>query len=106
MGDVLGAGRKYLRGLRSIRFVGVPETSYYPALSDLLNEIGKTLKPRVLCVIHTRNRGAGLPDGALFTAYQLQRGELPDWALGTSPSRGVIEAKPFDADVLTVAWGD
>lgn len=30
-----------------------PETSYYPALSNLLNEVGKasSLKPRVRCVL-------------------------------------------------------
>lgn len=33
---------KYLRELRSIRGSGswVPETSYYPALRDLMNEVG------------------------------------------------------------------
>ncbi len=38
----------YLKELRDIRGTGaaVAETSFYPALSNLLNEIGKTLKPR------------------------------------------------------------
>ena len=44
----------YLRELHEIRSSGsaVKETSYYPALSNLLNGIGKTLKPRVRCVIN------------------------------------------------------
>ena len=44
---------------------GTGETSYYPALATLLNEIGKTLAPKVSCVIQLQNRGAGLPDGAI-----------------------------------------
>jgi hypothetical protein len=58
----------YLRELHEIRSSGsaVKETSYYPALSNLLNGIGKTLKPRVRCVINIKNRGAGLPDGGFF----------------------------------------
>jgi len=38
----------YLREVRDIRGTGaaVPETSYYPALRDLLNAVGATLKPR------------------------------------------------------------
>ena len=37
----------YLAELKAIRSTGagVPETSYYPALSNLFNEIGKVLKP-------------------------------------------------------------
>ena len=65
----------YLKDLRDIRSTGaaVAETSFYPALSNLFNEIGKTLKPKVRCVINLANRGAGLPDGGLFTADQFQK---------------------------------
>ncbi len=57
---------EYLRELRDIRSTGagVKETSYYPALSNLLNEIGKALKPRVRCILQLANRGSGSPDGA------------------------------------------
>ena len=42
----------YIRDLRDIRSSGqaVKETSFYGALERLLNEIGKTLKPKVRCV--------------------------------------------------------
>ena len=50
--------------------VGVKETSYYPALANLFNALGKTLKPRVRCIVHPHSIGAGLPDGALITADQ------------------------------------
>jgi hypothetical protein len=67
----------YLRELRDIRSTGagVEETSCYTPLANLLNEIGKSLKPRVRCVINLQNRGAGLPDGGFFTPDQFQRGK-------------------------------
>ena len=84
---------EYLRELHEIRSSGsaLKETSYYPALSNLLHAVG--LKPRVRCVINIRNRGAGIPDGGLFSADQLQRstgGEVPD---GTSPSLHSVEPR-------------
>jgi len=70
----------YLQDLRDIRSTGanVKETSFYPALSNLLNEVGKTLKPKVRCVINLANRAAGLPDGGLFTPDQFQRASEAD----------------------------
>lgn len=43
----------YLKELSEIRSSGaaVKETSYYGPLANLLNEIGKTLKPKVKCII-------------------------------------------------------
>ncbi|HVX41505.1 MAG TPA: type ISP restriction/modification enzyme [Gemmatimonadaceae bacterium] len=97
----------YLRDLAEIRATGaaVPETSYYPALSNLLNEIGSTLVPRVRCVINIQNRGAGLPDGGLFTRDQFEHAtdEVPP---GQTPSRGVIEVKPVVADAWRTASGE
>jgi hypothetical protein len=58
-----------VRGTRS----NVAETSFYPALERLLSDIGKSLSPEVRCVIHLANRGAGLPDGGLFSADQFRR---------------------------------
>jgi len=92
------------RGTRS----NVPETSFYPALERLLTGIGKKLSPKVRCVIHITNRGAGLPDAGLFTADQLRRtarnsdsSENP--LLVQIPSRGVVEAKPPSDDLGSVA---
>ena len=88
----------YLSEMGTIRATraGTGETSYYPALATLLNEIGKTLAPKVSCVIQLQNRGAGLPDGGLFTADQCRhRSRAGDGDLfsAQTPSRGVIEAK-------------
>ena len=86
----------------------MPETSFYPALEGLLNEVGKTLSPKVRCIINLQNRGAGLPDGGLFTADQFRRrtaGQEDDANpfLRELPARGVIEAKPPAEDVRSVA---
>ncbi len=58
-----------------------------------LNEVGKTLKPKVRCVIDLAGRRAGLPDGSLFTPDQFQRASEADPPLGQLPSRGAIEIK-------------
>jgi hypothetical protein len=94
----------YLQELRAIRSSGaaVKETSYYPALANLLNEVGKKLKPKVHCIIHLQDTGAGLPDGGLFTEDQT-RAEVTDILSGAIPARGAIEAKPISHDAWKVA---
>ena len=98
----------YLRELRDIRSSGaaVKETSYYPAFSNLLNEVGKRLKPRVRCIINLANRGAGLPDGGLFTAEQFQKPSEAEPLPGQPPARGVIEVKSTKDDAWVTADGE
>lgn len=83
----------YLEELRAIRSSGaaVKETSYYPALANLLNEVGKTLKPKVKCIVHLQDTGGGIPDGGLFTEEQI-RANASDLQAGATPARGAIEA--------------
>jgi hypothetical protein len=97
----------YLREMHEIRSSGnaVKETSYYPAISNLLNSVGRTLKPHVSCVINIKNRGAGIPDGGLFSADQLQPRAAEKLLDGTVPSRGVIEIKATSEDAWVVADG-
>jgi len=86
----------YIRALRENRVLGVAETSSYGALQSLLDEIGATLKPGVRCILHPSGKGAGLPDGGLFTREQiiaLGRDFEPQVALATMPARGAIEVK-------------
>jgi Type ISP C-terminal specificity domain/N-6 DNA Methylase len=99
------AVEQYLRDLSDIRLSGaaVPETSYYPALANLLNEIGKILRPRVFCIINPRNEGAGIPDGGLFTRDQLQSDPTADMIKGILPARGALEVKGVGADLSAVA---
>jgi hypothetical protein len=97
----------YIRELYDIRSTGAanPETSYYGPLAALLNEIGKTLKPKVRCIINLKNRGAGLPDGGLFTPDQFQK-TATDPLPGAIPARGVIEVKPVSVDAWLTADGE
>jgi len=94
----------YLQDLRSVRSSGaaVKETSYYPALSNLLNDIGKKLKPKVRCIVHLQDTGGGIPDGGLFTEEQI-RNDVSDLLAGAIPARGAIEAKPASADAWRIA---
>jgi hypothetical protein len=98
---------RFLHELRDVRSTGaaVKETSYYPPLANLLNAVGRTLKPRVRCVINLKNVGAGMPDGGLFTPEQFQKGA--DGPLtGQPPSRGAIECKPARDDAWVTARGE
>jgi len=79
---------------------GVPEVSFYPALDRLFNGVGSSLRPRVTCVMNLKQLGAGLPDGGLFTADQLQRQEK---STTQPPSRGAIEVKPPNTNLSKVA---
>lgn len=97
----------YLRELRDIRSSGaaVKETSFYPALSNLLNEVGRKLKPRVRCIINLADHGAGLPDGGLFTPDQFQKPSDVEPLPGQAPARGAIEVKSTKDDAWIVADG-
>lgn len=95
----------YLHELLDIRRSGqaVKETSYYGPFANLLNTVGKTLKPRVHCIINLKNRGAGIPDGGLFTPDQLQKGTEEERLISLLPARGVIEIKSTAEDVRRIA---
>jgi hypothetical protein len=98
----------YLRDLYEIRSsgAGVKETSYYAALLSLFNEVGKSLKPRVRCILQLANRGAGLPDGGLFTPDQFQKAVAAEPLPGQLPARGTIEVKGTGDDAWVTAEGD
>ncbi|MFY3741242.1 MAG: hypothetical protein HMLIMOIP_001696 [Candidatus Nitrosomirales archaeon] len=98
----------YLREMAHIRSSGaaVDETSYYPVISKLLNEIGKQLKPQLTCIMHIKNKGAGLPDGGLFTQDQFQSKAEIHQIPGQLPARGVIEVKGAGDDTWITAKGD
>jgi len=95
----------YLAELKAIRATdaGVAETSFYPALSNLFNAVGKTVKPKVRCVMNLKNLGAGMPDGGLFTADQFQRQSDGTPKAGQLPARGAIEAKGTKPNVKAIA---
>jgi hypothetical protein len=90
----------YLHELYLVSGVSVPETSGYPALSNLLNAVGDSLKPKICAVIHPSNNGAGIPDGGLFSLKDLKKyGADSPSLFEKKPERGVIEVKPLDTDL-------
>jgi hypothetical protein len=95
----------YIRSLHEIHQTGagVKEESYYGSLENLFNGIGKSLKPQVRCIMQLMNRGAGHPDGGLFTKEQRAHGNQGAPLLGQTPSRGVVEVKPTSDDTWITA---
>ena len=82
---------------------GTKETSYYPQLSNLLDAIGKDLKPRVRVVFQLRNTGAGIPDGGFYSSDQTSAIESQSPLDVMRPARGVLEIKPLSDDVEETA---
>ncbi len=98
----------YLSELQKVRLsqAGVAETSYYTALANLLNDTGKTLKPKILCVLQLTNTGAGNPDGGLYTADQFDKRAPGTLQPGQLPARGAIEVKAVSDDAKATAQGE
>ena len=80
---------------------GAAQTSPHPALSNLLNAIGDSLKPKITAVIHPANNGAGIPAGGLFSPKDLKKhGHEANTLFGKLKTEsGVIEVKPLDKDL-------
>ncbi len=94
----------YLEELAALRGATTGETSGYPALANLFNAVGHSLKPKVRCFIHPRNSGAGLPDGGFFTPDQLKNTDEEKPLLGVPlPSRGVVEVKSARENLAEIA---
>jgi hypothetical protein len=112
---------RYLKKLRTFHSSGETsdEISYYPALEGLLNAVGEALDPKVVFIPNIRNRGAGHPDGGLFTAEhvatthgatkqvaaQPTAGHHDSGLDEQKPARGVVEIKGTGADARAVAKG-
>ena len=92
---------RYLRALHAVHSTGgaVAETSFYPAVSRLLEDVGSDLTPKILPVINIRDEGSGIPDGGLFV--QRPRGPVSaaDPMAASAPERGAIEIKPPSRDL-------
>ena len=95
----------YFAELRRMRASGggTGERSSYPALANLLNTIGATLRPKVFCVSELAEQGAGHPDFGLYAAKQVQKGRLRE---GQIPARGVVEVKGVGDDAWLTADGE
>ena len=51
------------------------EESYYTPLVNLLDAVGRSLKPKVFCVPQLSNQGGGHPDIGLFATNQVSKGQ-------------------------------
>ena len=92
----------YLAEIATLRGA-TKETSGYGVLQNLLNAVGHTLKPKVKCIIHPKNSGAGIPDGGLFTPDQLKQHDEGEVFGELIPARGVIEVKSVGEDIAEFA---
>lgn len=99
MSRLTTAVEDYFTGLRQVRASGgaTGELSSYVPLGNLLNAVGKTLKPKTICISGLANQGAGHPDFGLYAAKQVQKGQPRE---GQIPECGVVEVKPAGDD----AW--
>lgn len=98
----------YFTELRRIQASGgaTGERSAYGALTDLLNAVGDTLRPKVFCVPELADQGAGHPDFGLYTTRQTQRARDQRQRRGQLPERGVVEVKPAADDAWLTADGE
>ena len=92
----------YFEDLRRIRASGggTGERSYYPPLTNLLNAVGASLKPKVFCISELAQQGAGHPDLGLYGTRQVQKGKRRE---GQAPEGGVVEVKPAGDDAWLTA---
>ena len=81
---------------------GTVETSFYPPLTNLLNSVGSSLKPKVFCVSQMAQQGADHPDFGLYAATQVQKGQPKK---GQLPECGVVEVKSANDDAWLTADG-
>ena len=103
--QLTAAVEKYFADLRQVRASGgaTGERSSYTPLTNLLNAVGATLKPKVFCVGELADQGAGHPDFGLYGAKQVQRGRPRE---GQTPEHGVVEVKAAGVGASSVddAW--
>ena len=99
---LVAAVEDYFDDLRKIKTSGggTAETSYYPPLTNLLNAVGGSLKPKVFCISQLAQQGADHPDFGLFAAKQVSKGQPK---LGQLPEGGVVEVKPASDDAWLTA---
>lgn len=96
---LIPAVKAYLDKVANIQATGsgTPETTYYSAITTLLDAIGDSLKPKILTVPHPSG-AAGIPDFGLF-AKPKRNAPPPNWTGGAIPERGVVEAKPIKTNI-------
>jgi hypothetical protein len=80
---------------------------YHKPLAELFNQVGQSLKPRVVSFLGLKTIGSSLPSGGFFTADQFPKSAgAPDMAPWppTPPSRGAIEIVESGGDLYELAY--
>ncbi|MES2393647.1 MAG: hypothetical protein V4555_18560, partial [Acidobacteriota bacterium] len=92
---------QYLTQMRALRATGATtaETSFYPAISALFNQVGANLKPVV--IFTTQLTGDSHPDGGFFPVLKNSKTTGP--ILTQRPERGAVEIKPLGQSLVTLA---
>lgn len=101
----VAAARGYFSDLHAVHTSGgaTEERSGGVAVANLLNAIGETLDPKVVCISELADQGAGHPDFGLYAAGQMQQGLPPQF--DRIPEHGVVEMKPADDNIKRTATG-
>lgn len=73
------------------------ESSFYSPLENLLNEIGQSLNPKIVCNGQLRNQGHNHPDFGLYSEHQVDK--FFKTSPGEKPKHGVIEVKPLSINL-------
>ena len=89
---LVAAVEEYFNDLRKIKALGVgtAETSYYPPLTNLLNAVGRSLKPKVFCISQLSQQGADHPE---FRHLRRQAGIQGPAQAGAAPRGGCGRGK-------------
>jgi hypothetical protein len=83
---------------------GTARTAYNSSLANLLNDLGRGLKPKVRCLLDLKEISPGLPDGGFFTVNQFPRAARATGLPGGPPNRGAIEVIEAGHDLYTMAY--
>ena len=89
----------YMKRMLSIKGTGAAtsESSFYSPLENLLNEIGQSLNPKIVCNGQLRNQGHNHPDFGLYSEHQVDK--FFKTSPGEKPKHGVIEVKPLSTNL-------
>lgn len=95
----------YLQRMIDIKSTGAAtsEMSYYSALENLLNEIGRRFVPPIHCNGQLRNQGHDHPDFGLYSHNQINHGSNNVYEI---PKHGVIEVKPLSQHLDKLSSSD
>ena len=98
---------RYFSALRELRSLGGATAGVVDLClpwSNLFNEIGDTLKPKVVSLQQLADTGGGHPDFGLYVKRGQQKGKKGQGqSKEQKPERGVVEVKPATDDAWLIS---